>query len=109
MNRIVCHFDEGDPSDSEQAKQIFARNSTKISYLLCGATYGDFSFVEMTKLYVFFLCVDKFSRDTLQCVQILVSEKCAFRLILLFKKPSIKKTHLLFYQTDFLFISIFKK
>ena len=34
-----CHFEEGDPSDSEQAKQISTRSSTKIglslrSYLL---------------------------------------------------------------------------
>ncbi len=37
---IVCHFDEG---------EIFARNSPKID-MLYGATYEDFSFVEMARL-----------------------------------------------------------
>ncbi|WP_433834324.1 hypothetical protein [Flavobacterium anhuiense] len=33
-----CHFDAG---------EIFVAKSTKID-ILCGATHGDFSFVEMT-------------------------------------------------------------
>jgi len=37
----VCHFDEG---------EISARNSTKVGDSLNGATNGDFSFVEMTKM-----------------------------------------------------------
>ncbi|KFF03353.1 hypothetical protein B0A68_06210 [Flavobacterium reichenbachii] len=41
---------EGDPSDSELAKQIFARSSTKIGDLDCGVSCKDFSFLEMTKM-----------------------------------------------------------
>ncbi|RYJ38640.1 hypothetical protein NU08_2226 [Flavobacterium anhuiense] len=38
--RIVCHFDEG---------EISASNSVPKNAKLWRATYGDFSFVELTK------------------------------------------------------------
>ncbi len=51
----VCHFDKGDPSDSEQAKQISASSSAQKSPIFV-ETCGDPSFLGMTKMrenYIF--------------------------------------------------------
>jgi len=47
----VCHFEERDPSDSEYAKQISQETLQRLA-IDCGATCGDFSSVEMTKMRV---------------------------------------------------------
>jgi hypothetical protein len=48
-----CHFDEGDSSDSELAKQIFASNSTKIGDILCGISGVSFDFAQEDKALEF--------------------------------------------------------
>ncbi|WP_068843330.1 hypothetical protein [Flavobacterium chilense] len=53
-----CHFEE---------REILARNSIKIGDPQCGATYEDFSFLEMTK-WRGIQIIKNFMLDALQCI-----------------------------------------